>query len=113
MELIVLAAPPVELVRESIDLLELRGTYRECSAGHLGIGKIVPKLVQTGDPRKKNISYSQFMSLKYGNVVYLHMPRLVKTDVQVLIRDRNQIDVMENEARTVGKHFQYLLKSNI
>ena len=109
MELIILATPPVELVRESIDLLELRGTYRECSAGHLGIGKIVPKLVQTGDPRKKNISYSQFMSLK----LYLHMPRLVKTDVQVLIRDRNQIDVMENEARTVGKHFQYLLKSNI
>ena len=109
MELIILATPPIELVGESIDLLELRGTYRECSAGHLGIGKIVPKLVQTGDPRKKNISYSQFMSLK----LYLHMPRLVKTDVQVLIRDRNQIDVMENEARTVGKHFQYLLKSNI
>ena len=52
-ELVILPSPPVELVGEPVDLIELGTGDGEGSSSHLWVGEIVSELIKTGNPEKE------------------------------------------------------------
>ena len=92
-ELIILTTPSIEVIGEPVDLEKLFPGNSKGSTNQLLIRQIVTKLIQAGCPEERDENDD-------CNENVLHVPGLGEADVVITTSQREQVNIMEDEAIT-------------